>query len=90
MALVIPPNGFTGAASQSAAVRNHLQTHVSKTLGHTKSVKRKRKKAAAAPAAAKKAAKPKGMTILKAGSAAAKAWGKKMAAAKAKKAKAAA
>jgi hypothetical protein len=80
MAQVVPPNGFAGAAQQTPAVQNHLRTHVSKTLGHTKSVPRARKRLKTPKV--KKAAKPKGMTILKAGSAAAKAWGAKMAKAK--------
>lgn len=87
MALMIPPNGFTGSAQQTAAVRNHINT----ALGHTKSVKRKRtKKAKASTTPRKKRAKSSsstGLKILKAGSAAALAWGKKMAAAKRKKAK---
>lgn len=95
--MLIPPNGFAGAAQQSAAVRHHLSTatsHVSRSRGHTTSVKRPRKKAghaASGRSPSTKTRKPRkskgGMTILKAGSAAALAWGKKMA--KAKRAKAA-
>ena len=85
---IVPPNGFTGAAQQTPAVQNHLRSHVSKTQGHTKSVPRARKRLKTPKA--KKAATPKGMKILTAGSAAAKAWGAKMAKAKKAKAKAAA
>jgi len=74
----IPPNGFAGAAQQSAAVRNHLGTHVSKTLGHTRSVKRRRTKKGKSAAPKRARRKVSGATILKAGSAAAKAWGAKM------------
>ena len=74
----IPPNGFSGAAQQSPAVRNLIQSHSSKTLGHTTSVRRKRRKATKAPARRKGTKKAKGAIILKAGSAAAKAWGAKM------------
>jgi len=80
--LGIPPNGFAGSAQQTPAVRNLHQSHSSKTLGHTKSVRRTRKKAGgkapARRASASRARKPKGAVILTAGSAAAKAWGAKM------------
>jgi hypothetical protein len=74
----IPPNGFTGAAQQTAAVRNHIATHSSKSLGHTKSRKRRRKTSAKSIPRKRKSGSGKGITILKAGSAAAKAWGAKM------------
>jgi len=74
----IPPNGFAGASQQSAAVRNHIASHSSKALGHTKSVKRKRTKIVTRAKKAPRAKKAKGAIILTAGSAAAKAWGAKM------------
>jgi len=52
-AIFIPPNGFTGAAQQTPAVRNHVGTHSSSTRGHTTSVRRKRAKAKK-PAASKR------------------------------------
>lgn len=78
--LGIPPNGFVGAAHQTAAVRNHIATHSSKTLGHTKSRKRRRKATGVRKKASARSGsrRSKGITILKAGSAAAKAWGAKM------------
>ena len=86
--LGIPPNGFQGSAAQSHAVRNHVAIHMgshsSRSLGHTKSVKRRRKKPARLGGTARrstgsrKSGKARGITILKAGSAAAKAWGAKM------------
>ena len=75
--LQIPPNGFQGAAHQSAAVRNHIAAHMSKA---PKSSARRKRKAKAAKGARKprRSKAAKGITILKAGSAAAKAWGAKM------------
>lgn len=92
----IPPNGFQGSAQQSHAVRNHLQKNMgaSKALGTT-SGKRKRKVRKPQSAGttvrnvAKRAATTAGITILKKGSAAAKAWGAKMQKMRKKKAKAA-
>lgn len=88
----IPPNGFQGAAQQTAAVRNHLAAHTSKALGHTKSVRRKRKTKAktSTRSSRPRAKKSAGAVILKAGTAAAKAWGRKMQAARKKAAKKAA
>jgi hypothetical protein len=78
----IPPNGFSGAAQQTPAVRQHISNHSSKTLGHTKSRKRKRTKSGKSAAPRKpsrrKASGGSGAVILKAGTAAAKAWGAKM------------
>lgn len=79
--LGIPPNGFVGAAHQTAAVRNHIATHSSKTLGHTKSRKRRRKTTGVrrkTSAASGSRRSKGGIVILKKGSAAAKAWGAKM------------
>lgn len=74
----IPPNGFQGSAAQTPAVRNHIATHSSKTLGHTKSVRRKRKKAKKTTTRRKSAKRSGTKAKLVAGSAAAKAWGAKM------------
>jgi len=78
MAIFIPPNGFTGAAQQTPAVRQHLATHTSKTKGHTTSVRRKRPKKKSGSRAVGRVRAKKGAVILTAGSAAAKAWGAKM------------
>lgn len=89
-ALIIPTNGFAGAAQQTPAVRNHLNVAMGGKSAARSAPKRKRAAGAKSTVKTKTKRKPKGATILVAGSAAAKAWGKKMAAAKKKAAKAAA
>jgi len=74
----IPPNGFSGAAQQTPAVRQHIANHSSKRLGHTKSRKRKRTKSGTSAAPRKPARKKASGGAVKAGTAAAKAWGAKM------------
>lgn len=82
MAIVIPPNGFVGSQFQSAAVQL-LNRQIG--AGRTSATRRKkRKKAKAAKKTRGKAAKPRKQTRSKSraklvkGSAAAKAWGRKM------------
>jgi hypothetical protein len=71
-----------GVGQQSVAVQHLVGKHDSKSLGHTKSIKRKRKKA---KSAAPKRRRAKKSSPLVAGSAAAKAWGAKMRKARKKK-----
>lgn len=80
----IPPNGFQGAAHQSLAVKHHIAKHLGgRAAGMSVGSGKKRRKARVKGKAAKVSRKrrsgsSKGMKILKAGSAAAKAWGAKM------------
>ncbi len=74
----VPAAWMPGAGQQSHAVQNTIRNHSSKTLGHTKSIKRRRKKAAKTTKTARRKSSKKGKTKLVAGSAAAKAWGAKM------------
>lgn len=78
---LIPPNGFLGLGNQTLAV----QTLTQRAMGGRRAAngtrgRKRRKSPAAAPARRRRrtAKKAKGRTVLRKGSAAAKAWGAKM------------
>lgn len=87
MRLLMPPGGFEGAAQQSAAVKVGLAKAAGRK-GGKRSASRRRKKNGVAKSAKRRrstSAKRGGRVKLKKGSPAAKAWGRKMAAARKKR-----
>jgi hypothetical protein len=85
--IFIPPNGFVGAASQSAAVRNGINVSLGRgrASGGVRIGKRRRARVVARPAKRRASKKSRSSSRvsrtaarLVAGSAAAKAWGAKM------------
>jgi hypothetical protein len=89
---VIPPNGFAGAAQQTPAVRHSIATATGQRAASGVSTRRRKRKSTSGSATKavrrkRKAKAPSVVGSLTKGSAAALAWGKKMHAARKKKAK---